>query len=55
MSLAPMYYRSAEIIILVFDVTREESFRSLSKWMTALQGNKRDGSFIVLAGNKIDM
>lgn len=55
MSLAPMYYRSAEIIILVFDVTRKESFKSLRKWMNALQNNKRDGSFIVLAGNKIDV
>ena len=55
MSLAPMYYRSAEIIILVFDVTREESFKSLGKWMEALQSNQRGGSFIVLAGNKIDM
>ena len=53
--MTPMYYRSAEIIILVFDVTRLESFQSLESWIKNIKTNAKNNSLIVLVGNKIDM
>lgn len=53
-SLAPSYYRDAQLILLVFSVTDKESFNSLQKWINDIQGNNSSSS-ILLCGNKIDL
>jgi len=37
--LAPMYYRGACAAVIVFDITREESFRKMQDWVKELQIN----------------
>ena len=32
-SMAPMYYRNAKAAILVFDVTKEQSFLKVKEWL----------------------
>ena len=42
-------------VVLVFDVTSEESFKSLPFWMENIHENANVDVPIVLVGNKIDL
>ena len=42
-------------VVLVFDVTSEESFKSLPLWMEHIHENASVDIPIVLVGNKIDL
>jgi Rab family protein len=53
--LAPMYYRSALIAIIVYDVTNQESHHSVSYWIRELQTNVEENIVILVCGNKIDL
>ena len=53
--LAPMYYRSALIAIIVFDVTKSESYNSVGYWINELQTNVEDSIIIMVCGNKTDL
>jgi len=52
-SLAPMYYRGAAAAIVVFDVTRPDSFLGAKHWVREL--HRRQPTVIVLVGNKRDL
>lgn len=56
-SISPMYYRSAQVIIVVFDVTNQESYKSIYFWISELNksGNCEEDHKIYIVGNKIDM
>lgn len=53
--MGPIYYRSSNGAILVYDITDEDSFQKVKNWVKELK--KMLGSDIVLAivGNKIDL
>ena len=53
--LAPMYYRSALIAFIVYDVTKAESFDSVSYWIKELKTNVEESIIILVCGNKIDL
>eukprot|EP01084_Bolivina_argentea_P227944 385061_1 len=53
-ALAPMYYRGASGAILVYDITRNESFEQIKKWYDELKRNECNAT-IIIAGNKIDL
>lgn len=65
-ALVPLYYRHADIFLLVFDVTERTTFNSIENWITSIQQYKEprennllyDGrnsnNSIVLIANKID-
>ena len=53
--LAPMYYRSALIAIIVFDITRQQSYESVSYWINELKANADSRTVIVVCANKIDL
>jgi Rab family protein len=53
--LAPMYYRSALIAIIVFDVTKRDSFEAVDYWIRELKKNVADGIIIMICGNKTDL
>ena len=53
-SLAPMYYRSASIALIVYDVTRIESFNGAKQWIDELNKNNPECK-IYFIGNKIDL
>ncbi|ELQ76787.1 GTPase Rab1/YPT1, small G protein superfamily [Trachipleistophora hominis] len=48
------YYRGAHCIIVVFDVTEEESFSDVASWIAEVEKHKVNDTLIVLLGNKID-
>ena len=54
-SLAPMYYRGANVVILVFDVTSKESLEDLDNWSAEIADQAPQGVKTVLVGNKIDL
>jgi Ras-related protein Rab-5C len=54
-SLAPLYYRNASVIFVVFDVTNNSSFAQAKTWINELKTAGPDNALIVLVGNKIDM
>lgn len=53
-SLTPMYYRDADIVLVVFDLTEANSFARAKRWVTELQEALED-PVIVLVANKCDM
>ena len=52
--LAPMYYRSAGIAIIVYDVIRPQTYQSVSYWIKELQANVDKNTVLVVCANKID-
>jgi small GTP-binding protein len=54
-SLAPMYYRSANVAVLVFDVTSKSSLEDLEDWSAEIADKAPQGIKLVVIGNKIDL
>ena len=54
-SLAPMYYRGAAAAIVVFDITKKDSYNGAKSWVKELQRRGDPNVVIALAGNKADM
>lgn len=54
-SLAPMYYRGAAAAILVYDITRAASFKTLQSWVEELQSKGPKEIALAIAGNKADL
>ena len=53
--LAPMYYRSALIAIVVYDITRQQSYESVAYWINELKANADSRTVIVVCANKTDL
>ena len=50
------YYKGADGIILVFDVTDQKSFEKIKEWMSQIRANTQaDQIGLVLLGNKCDI
>jgi small GTP-binding protein len=54
-SLAPMYYRGAQVAILVYDITVPASFVALQEWALELKHNALPDLLLVICGNKRDL
>ena len=55
-SIAESFYRGAAGIILVYDVTRRETFLSFERWLASITANTAIGNLeLVLVGNKADL
>lgn len=54
-SLAPMYYRNAQAALVVYDVTKPQSFIKARHWVKELHEQASKGIVIALVGNKLDM
>ncbi|KAK2868265.1 hypothetical protein Q7C36_000136 [Tachysurus vachellii] len=54
-TLTPSYYRGAQGVILVYDVTKRDSFTKLENWLSELETYcTRNDLVKMLVGNKID-
>ena len=49
------FYNKAHGIILVFDVSQEESFRHLTRWITEIKRDAPKDCEMVLCANKTDL
>ena len=54
-SITNAYYRGAEGILIVFDVTKKESFESIQNWINEVTGYTGKDVIIVCLGNKNDL
>ena len=51
-----LYYRDAQVAILTYDVTNEQSLESLNYWLNELNDKVEiDNMILCLAGNKNDV
>lgn len=50
-----MYYRGAAAAILVYDITKATSFRTLQNWVRELKEKGPKDIAIAIAGNKSDL
>jgi small GTP-binding protein len=54
-SLAPVYYRKASAVLLVYDITSKGSFERAKTWLDELENNGNPNALTVLLGNKTDL
>ena len=49
------YYKGAQAIIVVFDITDRDSFEHVKNWMADVDKFAKDGVLRILSGNKCDL
>lgn len=54
-SITRSYYRDAAGALLVYDITRRESFNHLSRWLEEARQNGNPSMTVMLIGNKTDL
>ena len=55
-SMTNLYYRDAQVAILTYDVTNQETFQDLNYWLEQLKDKvNADNMLLFLAGNKCDV
>ena len=54
-SITRSYYRGAAGALLVYDITRRETFNHLSRWLEEARQNANQSMVIMLIGNKSDL
>ncbi|KAJ2670771.1 hypothetical protein IWW42_003804 [Coemansia sp. RSA 1085] len=55
-AMTQMYYRGANAVVLVYDITSEDSFRDVDTWVQELRRNiDLDNTVVLLVGNKLDL
>ncbi|NXW23025.1 RB18B protein, partial [Circaetus pectoralis] len=53
-TLTPSYYRGAQGVVLVYDVTRKDTFAGLESWLNELEMYTKSNTVKMLVGNKTD-
>ncbi|XP_022240581.1 ras and EF-hand domain-containing protein-like [Limulus polyphemus] len=54
-SITKQYFRKADGVIIMYDVTSEMSFKSVRSWISSVQEGADDKIVLVLIGNKTDL
>ncbi|CAG5132489.1 unnamed protein product, partial [Candidula unifasciata] len=54
-SMTKAYFRKADGVIVMYDVTVEATFTSVRNWMSSVQENVEPGTVLMLIGNKLDI
>lgn len=54
-ALAPMYYRSAAAIFVVFDLTRTKTFEDVKYWIGEIKNKANSNVIVYIIGNKSDL
>jgi small GTP-binding protein len=49
------YYKGAVGALLVYDITRKETFTHVTKWLEEVKNNSTKSIVIILVGNKKDL
>ncbi|KAK6022854.1 Ras family protein, partial [Ostertagia ostertagi] len=53
--LADQYFRKADGVLLLFDVTSEQSFLNVRNWIESVRNGVEDSTVLALVGNKVDL
>jgi Ras-related protein Rab-2A len=54
-SITRSYYRGAASALLMYDITRRETFNHLTRWLEEINKNSNSNIVIMLIGNKSDL
>ncbi|XP_046333193.2 EF-hand calcium-binding domain-containing protein 4B-like isoform X5 [Haliotis rufescens] len=54
-SITKQYFRKADGVIVMYDVTSENSFVNIRNWMNSVKEGVDDDTVIVIVGNKMDL
>lgn len=54
-SLTHNYYKNADIVLCVYDVSDRSSFQQVNKWVDSIEEKGRTDALKVMIGNKIDL
>jgi Ras-related protein Rab-11A len=54
-SITNAYYKGAKGALVVFDISRKETFTTIDRWIGELKGNADNEVSIILIGNKSDL
>lgn len=54
-SLTPMFYRDADVIVLVYSISCESSFIAIDSWFKCIQNDCIKSPTLFLVGNKADL
>lgn len=54
-ALVPMYCRGASVVLIVFDISDEQTFAGLDAWYLQVKGTTPDACTVILVGNKLDL
>ncbi|KAL8715021.1 MAG: hypothetical protein Q9220_000978 [cf. Caloplaca sp. 1 TL-2023] len=54
-SISKLYYRGASVILLVYDITDEQSFNEMRRWMQEVKSSVGDDVLIHVVGTKSDV
>ncbi|KAK5848880.1 hypothetical protein PBY51_008567 [Eleginops maclovinus] len=54
-SITKQFFRKADGVVVMYDVTVQESFKAVKPWLTNVQEAAEEGIPILLLGNKMDM
>ncbi|KAL4625094.1 ras and EF-hand domain-containing protein-like isoform X1 [Arapaima gigas] len=54
-SITKQFFRKADGVVVVYDVTAEQSFRAVQQWLSSVQDGAGEDIPILLLGNKMDM
>lgn len=53
-SITKQFFRKADGVVVIYDITMEDSFRSVRPWLTSIQEAVGDTIPVMLLGNKSD-
>ena len=54
-AMTPMYYRGAQVALVVYSVDNLESFQAINQWIESLRESADPNIIIFIAGNKADL
>ncbi|PIO64015.1 Ras family protein, partial [Teladorsagia circumcincta] len=54
-SITKQYFRKADGVLLLFDVTSEQSFLNVRNWIESVRSGVEDSTVLALVGNKVDL
>ena len=49
------YFRGAVGVLLIYDITKRDSFESIPNWINRLKESTNDDPIVMLIGNKINL
>eukprot|EP01017_Pseudomicrothorax_dubius_P033925 TRINITY_DN4597_c0_g1_i1.p1 TRINITY_DN4597_c0_g1~~TRINITY_DN4597_c0_g1_i1.p1 ORF type:complete len:225 (+),score=41.88 TRINITY_DN4597_c0_g1_i1:20-694(+) len=53
--IAATHYRKAKGALLVYDITRKQTYDYLTQWLEEIRNNADESAVILLVGNKVDL
>ncbi|KAL3990516.1 Ras family protein [Acanthocheilonema viteae] len=55
LAITTTYYRDADALLLVYDLTNRQSFVNIRDWLTRIKENAKETVLVTLVGNKMDL